>query len=111
MKAPDLDLGSGHVLRWSIWDPDLDFNPSIKERVQGLTFPATVGAIVSHKKGGDSCDGFIYFDVPAAHWFNAESVGKQYWKVEKWDPLTLSPSLLCHCGDHGFIKEGRWVPA
>jgi hypothetical protein len=111
MRAPDLDLGSGHVLRFSVWDPDLDLNPEVKERVQGLTLPATIGAIVSHRKNGDSCDGFIYFDVPPAHWFNSESVGKQYWKVEKWDPLTLSPSLLCHCGDHGFIREGRWVLA
>ena len=27
------------------------------------------------------------------------------------DPLTISPSLLCRCGDHGFIREGRWIPA
>lgn len=25
--------------------------------------------------------------------------------------LTLSPSLLCGCGDHGFVREGKWVPA
>ena len=33
------------------------------------------------------------------------------WNVHSRDPLTLSPSLLCHCGDHGFIQQGRWVPA
>ena len=28
------------------------------------------------------------------------------------DPLTISPSILCpDCGTHGFIREGRWVPA
>lgn len=28
------------------------------------------------------------------------------------DPLTLTPSLLCDtCGLHGFIRDGRWVPA
>lgn len=26
--------------------------------------------------------------------------------------LTLRPSLLCgRCGDHGFIRDGKWVPA
>lgn len=27
------------------------------------------------------------------------------------DPLTISPSLLCRCGDHGFIRDGKWVAA
>lgn len=25
--------------------------------------------------------------------------------------LTLSPSILCADGFHGFIRDGRWVPA
>jgi len=33
------------------------------------------------------------------------------WDVQSWDPLTISPSVLCSCGDHGFIREGRWVRA
>lgn len=34
------------------------------------------------------------------------------WKMEKADPLTLSPSILCQiCGHHGFIQNGQWVPA
>lgn len=41
---------------------------------------------------------------PHKHW--------PVWQVESWDPLTLSPSVLCNtCGLHGFIREGRWVPA
>jgi hypothetical protein len=37
---------------------------------------------------------------------------KEGWVVESENPLTLSPSLLCRsCGFHGFIKQGRWVPA
>lgn len=36
----------------------------------------------------------------------------QGWTLEKLEPLTLSPSLLCRqCGHHGFIRDGRWVPA
>lgn len=34
------------------------------------------------------------------------------WTVEKESPLTLSPSILCRtCGHHGFIRDGKWVPA
>lgn len=38
--------------------------------------------------------------------------GRALWTVEQWEPLTLWPSLLCRaCGHHGFIRDGRWVPA
>lgn len=34
------------------------------------------------------------------------------WTLEQEDPLTISPSVLCRtCGLHGFIRQGRWVPA
>jgi len=33
------------------------------------------------------------------------------WELLSKDPLTLSPSLLCGCGDHGFIQNGKWVKA
>lgn len=34
------------------------------------------------------------------------------WEVENDEPLTLSPSIECRaCGDHGFIKNGKWVRA
>lgn len=33
------------------------------------------------------------------------------WTVESWEPLSISPSLECtYCGDHGFIRAGRWIP-
>lgn len=38
--------------------------------------------------------------------------GRAYWTLESADPLTLSPSLLCRtCGDHGWVRDGLWVPA
>lgn len=34
------------------------------------------------------------------------------WNLISENPLTLSPSLLCRaCGHHGFIQNGKWVPA
>jgi hypothetical protein len=69
------------------------------------------GMIEEHDRpdGAGRCRGSILFDVPGA----AETFpGSPRWTVESVDPLTLSPSLLCRaCGHHGFVKQGRWVPA
>lgn len=36
----------------------------------------------------------------------------ELWTVMQREPLTLSPSLLCRaCAHHGFITNGKWVPA
>lgn len=33
------------------------------------------------------------------------------WKIERLEPLTLTPSLLCKsCGNHGFVRNGKWIP-
>lgn len=53
-------------------------------------------------------EGFVTFDIPE----NTEGDARPKWKVESWDPLTLSPSLLQRgCGDHGFVRDGKWVRA
>jgi hypothetical protein len=102
----DLDLGEDHALAFTSWKPDRELNPQWAD----LHDVERIGAIVRHKRadGGDCWSG-IYFDCPVA-WrvFNPQSI----WAVESWEPLTLSPSLLCRiCGDHGWIKEGKWVRA
>lgn len=63
-----------------------------------------------HKKpDGSDCGGFITFAGSA--WAN-EFTDLQVWQVQSWEPLTLTPSLLCRtCGNHGFIRDGKWVPA
>lgn len=34
------------------------------------------------------------------------------WQIVRTEPLTVVPSLLCTgCGTHGWITDGRWVPA
>jgi len=38
--------------------------------------------------------------------------GDESWDLISYDPLELSPSLLCRsCGHHGWIRNGNWVPA
>ncbi len=70
-----------------------------------------IGLVQSHPgEDGEPCAGPIYFDLPEmrAMWPGIDVL----WQVEAWEPLTLSPSLLCvDCGSHGFIRGGRWQPA
>jgi hypothetical protein len=38
--------------------------------------------------------------------------GMQGWDVLSEEPLTLAPSLLCQqCGDHGWVRDGKWQPS
>ena len=59
--------------------------------------------------GKGRCAGGGWLDLPGV----AETFpGVPLWTVESWEPLTLSPSLLCGvCGHHGFVRNGAWVPA
>jgi hypothetical protein len=48
--------------------------------------------------------GYVPFDV-------AGRTGTT-WTVNSYDPLDLHPSILHpDCGFHGFIRQGKWVPA
>jgi hypothetical protein len=101
----DLDLGDEHSLIYTSWAPDRDLNPQYAD----LPDNPRVGAIIRHKKpDGDWCHGSLLFDCEQVRrgW-----PGRPHWQVDSWDPLTISPSILCHCGDHGFIRNGTWVRA
>ena len=38
--------------------------------------------------------------------------GAPMWTLESKEPVTVSPSLLCRsCGQHGFIRGGKWIGA
>jgi len=105
----DIDLGDGHTLSWVGWHPD-DL-PANRERF-GVPLPSLerMGASIAHKKpDGSDCWGHIYFNLPEVR---AHFPASNIWQVESWEPLTISPSVLCMlCGDHGFIRGGRWVRA
>jgi len=102
-----IDLGDGVTLRFTFWAPDRALNP----QYDGIPDVERYGAIIDHPnlKTGETCSAAITFagDVQKRIAPNATT-----WDVQSWDPLTLSPSLLCRqCGDHGFIRSGRWVRA
>lgn len=104
----DLDLGNDHYLTYVSWKPDyLPANVAIFG--DPLPDVEKAGASIWHLSEGTENwhSGFVTFDIP-----ETKKMGKvNMWKVESWDPLTLSPSILCSCGDHGYIREGKWVRA
>ena len=105
----DLDLGHNHRLRYFQWDPDLELNPQYEHIREHLSV-LKAGASVNHlKSDGSLCRGAVHFDLPVLQGVFAKGAK---WQVLSWEPLTLAPSLLCGaCGDHGFIREGKWVVA
>ena len=102
---PDIDLGDGHWLIFTCWKPDRALNPQYAD----LPDDDRIGGVIGHKKpDGTLCEGSIWFDCEVTR--RAFS-NHPRWTVSSWEPLTCSPSFLCHCGDHGFIREGKWVRA
>jgi len=101
----DLDLGDGHTLRFFMWAPNRDLNP----RYAGMPDVERAGCTIWHSApSGDPCEGALTFDLPETRHLAPDG---RRWQVESWDPLTISPSVLCHCGDHGFVRGGKWVRA
>ena len=105
----DLDLGDGHWLEYAGWWPDRDLNP----QYDGLPDIERIGATIYHttdKTETGMCAGFVHFDTPEIAKIVPREQGR--WQVQSWDPMTLTPSILCRgCGDHGFIRNGKWERA
>lgn len=105
----DLDLGDSHWLRYTSWAPDRTIEAN-RVRYDGIPDIEYCGALVPHRKAdGAICMGHVHFDGEAVR---KVFPGASIWQVQSQEPLTLSPSLLCcACGDHGFIRDGKWVRA
>jgi hypothetical protein len=92
-----IDLGHGHTMERA-------------EHAQSCPYfgnGTPSGFIDNHLKGTTSepCSGWIC----VCDWCSA---GQPHWQLVSEDPLHLEPSLLCRaCGDHGFVRDGKWVPA
>ena len=66
-----------------------------------------IGYIETHPntQTGEPCSGSVWTDREAS------GEGGPLWTVVQADPLTLTPSIACRtCGNHGFVRDGRWVP-
>ena len=107
MRLDDVvDLGHGHTLVFMSWSPDRELNP----QYDGIPDVDRFGASIEHPHAvtGQRCVGDLTFDGEVQRQVAPD---RARWTVESWEPLTISPSVLCSCGDHGFIRGGQWVPA
>lgn len=101
-----IDLGHEHSIEFVRWAPDRDLNP----QYEGVPDVEKYGATIYHNRpDGTPCAGFVTFASEAQRL--VEPNRPNTWDVISWDPLTLSPSVLCSCGDHGFVRDGSWVVA
>jgi hypothetical protein len=90
-REPDLDLGE-EVYAWWVSYGDV----------------AHAGLIHAHPHAADAGQthyGSVLLDRLG---IRGAFPGKSTWRVLSEEPLTLSPSLLCGCGHHGFIRDGHW---
>jgi hypothetical protein len=88
------------------WAPDRELNPQYNDISDVERYGASIAH--AHPSTGAKCEGFVTFDGDVQRQLSA---GRPRWTVESWEPLTLSPSVLCTtCGDHGWVRGGSWVP-
>jgi hypothetical protein len=103
-REDEFDLGDGCSFTW-LMHGDYRERPDDHE---------LIGLIEHHPKPspeapGLYCGGYVAWKATDAaqprHRLVAGGIGDE-------EHLAVSPSLLCRtCGHHGFIREGRWVPA
>lgn len=114
--AARVDLGHGVYYRPLVWRPDRALNPQYAH----IPDADPDGIIVGHTHDdGSECEGYVPFDNETARLLDTLNPehARSRWTVVTPDPLTLSPSILQRSGPdmaeclHGFIREGRWVPA
>lgn len=100
------DFGYGVTGYFVGWHPDRELNP----QYEGVPDEPRYGLYLTHPTPeGGKCVGAVTLDTEACR---RVEPGRTTWTVDSWDPLTISPSVLCRrCGHHGFVREGRWVSA
>lgn len=107
----EIDLGDEHFLRYVRWAPD-ELESNYARYGRPLPRVERAGAIVRHRAARGWCESVVHFDLPETLLMTHGESQLPIWRVDAWEPLTLSPSLRCAlCGDHGFIRGGRWVRA
>ena len=86
-ETPTVDIGHGHRVRFY---RDENGAPRLWVFHDCPGFP----------QHGERCGSYIPL------------TGPKPWRLVSEDPLTIEPSIhFTDCGDHGFIRNGKWVPA
>ena len=107
-RESSFDLGHDHWARFTAWCPDRELNPQYTD----LPDVDKWGLIIEHpdaQSPGERCVSALTFDGEVQRKLSHVS---DRWQVHSLEPETLhvEPSVLCFCGDHGFIRNGRWEP-
>jgi hypothetical protein len=109
-KNETIDLGDNVTGRWLGWSPDRSIQ-SNADLYAGIDDIEKCCLVLTHlmPDGVTPHEGIVTVDT-------SPSTIKVFprhpmWQVHSWEPLTLTPSVLCSCGWHGFITNGKWVRA
>lgn len=95
-KPFDIDLGDGHWLRWSTYQG---------ERCGGI-----IRHVMPNERG--FCEGAFWLRDSSFIRAHDDGTKRPQWDLTGTEESpTLTPSFQCHCGDHGFVTEGKWVRA
>lgn len=124
---PGIDIGFGHSFVWLTakagkYDiPDIlkGFNPdTLTEHNMWLDRPEegepfdVIGIMERHPKPEVNPDyPEDWYHGGAVYFVHNANGNNPVWTVDSVNPLDISPSVLCGCGSHGFIKQGKWVQA
>lgn len=99
-----IDIGHGVRIQFTSWGEH--------DRAGLIGYHQCAGGSCRNEDGSPGiCGGGILFDLPG---IREAFPHRALWTVDQAEPLTLSPSLQCGCkgcAHHGWIREGRWVPA
>jgi len=99
------DLGSGFSFRFADWAPDRTI-PANNERYRDIPDCPRIHIIVKCRHGTEGVCGLDRGEIYRGMFGNL-----QWWTVDQEEPLSISPSVLCKDGCHGFIRDGKWVDA
>jgi hypothetical protein len=89
-----LDIGDDHSLEFREWQGD------------------TMAIVVCHHLRPDGSACMHNAPIKGGAWDREFDGHIESWDLMQRDPLTIAPSLACRaCGDHGFIRDGKWVRA
>lgn len=114
-KPHDLDLDDGHWLDWSTYEDErcggiITHIKSDKLYQEQLASLKSTGHYDEETaKFYRFCQGA--FTIKGTKWNLTEPDRANWTMTGTYENPTLAPSFLCHCGDHGFIREGKWVRA
>lgn len=80
----------------------IDLGQGIRGHMLHNKHDEPVGILFGHKVDDHICAGSVI-------WKPGHAPNDRLWKLIELEPLHVEPSVLCSCGLHGYIRNGKWV--